>query len=339
MESLNILFTGKDAVEVRREPAREVGRGEILVETQRSLISTGTEGIVLGRKFEEGTHWANWINKYPHYPGYCNAGTVLEAGPDVKDFKPGDRIASRSAHGQYVVCDPASPRCAPIPDGVSVEAAAWFGMACIVQIGVRRAEHRMGDSVVVIGLGLLGQLVTQYVQLMGARHIIAVDTSQPRLDMALSHGATHVLKMGVEDARQSILDITDGALADVVYDVTGFPAVLAPALGLARDFGTLLLLGDAGTPSEQRLTSDVVTRGVRIVGGHDNYPPQSATRENRWTHRNMATLFFDYLLRGQMRVEDLITHRYAPADAPAAYHMLQTDRSGAMGVVFDWSQV
>ena len=311
MESLNVVFTGKDQVEVRREPVPALQSGQILVESQCTLISTGTEGIVLGRKFAAGTHWDDWV-KYPFVPGYNNAARVLEVAPDDS-----------------------SSRLSSIPSAISDEEAAWFGMAYIAQVGVHTAKHELGDAGVIVGLGLLGQLVTQYVRNLGAREIIVNDTSEMRLEMAKSHGATHVLKTGVEDARDRVLELTGGKGADVVYDATGFPAVFAPALGLVRKFGKMLLLGDAGTPSEQRLTPDVVTRGVRILGAHDGHAPGKETDHNRWTQRNMTDLFFTFLERGQMRVADLITHRYAPQ----AYQMLQTNRATAMGIVFDWTQV
>jgi len=342
MQSLNIVFTGKDQVEVRRELVPALQSGQILVESQCTLISTGTEGIVLGRKFEAGTHWDDWV-KYPLAPGYNNAARVLDVAPDVSNWKVGDRIASRSPHQQYRVldagADDSSSRLVPIPSAISDEEAAWFGMACIAQVGVHTAKHELGDAVVIVGLGLLGQLVTQYVRNLGAREIIVIDTSEMRLEMAKSHGATHVLKTGVEDARDRVLELTSGKGADVVYDATGFPAVFAPALGLVRKFGKMLLLGDAGTPSEQRLTPDVIRRGARILGAHDGHAPGKETDHNRWTQRNMTDLFFTFLERGQMRVADLITHRYAPQDAPQAYEMLQTNRATAMGIVFDWTQV
>jgi len=336
MESLNVVFTGQETVEVRREPVPELKSGQILVQTQRTLISTGTEGIIFGRRFAPGTHWDNWV-KYPFYPGYSNAGRVLQAGADVTGFRPGDRVAVRAGHRQYFATDPGNAR--RIPDGVADEDATWFGLANIVQNGIRRAEHDLGDDVVVIGLGLLGQLVVQYARLSGAREVIAVDTARPRLEMAKAHGATHVLEMGAEAARTAVSEITGGRLADIVYDVTGHAAVFAPALQLARRFGKLLLLGDTGTPSEQRLTSDVIVRGVRIIGAHDNNPPAEASDHAYWTHANMTRLFFAYLERGQMNVGDLVTHRYAPEAAPEAYRMLMTDRSSAMGVIFDWSKV
>lgn len=342
MQSLNIVFTGKDQVEVRREPVAALKSGQILIESQCTLISTGTEGIVLGRKFEAGTHWDDWV-KYPFAPGYNNAGRVLDVAPDVSNWKVGDRIVSRSPHQQYRVLDvsanDSSSRLGPIPAAISDEEASWFGMACIAQVGVRTARHELGDAVVIVGLGLLGQLVTQYVRNLGAREIIVIDTSEMRLEMAKSHGATHVLKMGVEDARSRVLELTGGKGADVVYDATGFPAVFAPAQGLVRQFGKLVLLGDTGTPSLQHLTPDVIRRGVRILGAHDGHAPDQESDNNRWTKRNMTDLFFTFLERGQMRVSDLITHRYAPQDAPAAYQMLQTNRATAMGIVFDWTQV
>lgn len=336
MDSLNIVFTAKNQVELRLEALPALEAGQILVESRCSLISTGTECIALSRNFAPGTHWDNWV-KYPFYAGYSNAGRVIEVASDVKSVRPGDRVALRKGHRQYCV---ASERDAlHIPDGVSDEAAPWFALGCIVQNGVRRAGHELGDDVVIIGLGLLGQLTVQYTRLFGAREVIAIDTATPRLEMARVHGATRVLTMSAADAKSHVDIVTGHRLADVVYDVTGHPAVFPCALGLARRFGKLLLLGDAGTPSQQCLTSDVVTRGVQIIGAHDNNPPQQATDHAFWTREHMGQLFFTYLKRGQIKVDDLITHRYAPEQAEAAYAMLMNDRTSAMGVLFDWSQL
>lgn len=337
MDSLTITFTGKEELALERLPVPEPGPGELLLETRASLISTGTECICYQRNFEPGTHWHHWV-QYPFYPGYSNGGVVVGLGEGVTGYELGQTVAYRAGHRQYAVM-PAS-MVTPIPTGVSAQEAAWIALAKIVQNGVRRAAHTMGDDVAVIGLGILGQLVVQYTRLMGARHVIAIDMAEPRLAFASEiSGATHTLQMSAGEAASHLAEITEGRMADVVYDVTGFPQVFASALSLPRKFGTLLLLGDTGVPSGQQLSSAVITRGLRIVGAHDSHPPQEATDFTPWSNQRISELFFTYLARGQMNVQDLVTHTYAPTEAKDAYTMLTTDRSAALGVLFDWTRM
>lgn len=130
-----------------------------------------------------------------------------------------------------------------------------------------------------------------------------------------------------------MLQQNEGRLADVVYDVTGHWAVLPQALPLARDHGKLILLGDSPHPSKQTLTDDVLSRQVQIIGSRSSWlPPQYAM----WTPQRMTELFFLYLQRGQMQVSDLITHRFRPERAPEVYRSLSEDRTGSMGVEFEW---
>jgi 2-desacetyl-2-hydroxyethyl bacteriochlorophyllide A dehydrogenase len=336
MQSRNIVFTGKDEVRLFTEPVREPGTGEVLMKAKQSLISTGTESICLNRLFAPGSHWDRWV-KYPFYPGYSMVGQVAAIGTDVKGIHEGERFALRTPHKEYVTVP--TRELYPVPDAISDEDAAWVALASIVQNGVRRAEHTLGDAVVVIGLGLLGQLVVQYLRLLGARQIIAVDVYEPRLVMAREHGATVTLAMGAQEAREPILTLTEGAGADVVYDVTGAAPVFSVALTLLRRFGRLVLLGDTGTPSEQRLNGDVVTKALSIVGAHDSNPPPISTDYAYWSKQRMVELFFTYLLRGDMRVSDLVTHRFSPLDAPEAYRVLREERMTAMGVLFDWTRL
>jgi threonine dehydrogenase-like Zn-dependent dehydrogenase len=114
--------------------------------------------------------------------------------------------------------------------------------------------------------------------------------------------------------------------------------VLEHALPLVRRFGKLVVLGDTGTPSQQRLTKDVVTRGIHIQGAHDTNPPPLSSDYAPWSHKQMVQLFFAYLARGDMRTTDMITHRFDPHNAPEAYRLLRVDRSNTLGVVFDWPQ-
>lgn len=336
MKSLNILFTGEDQVELCHEAVRPPGPDEVLVETATTLISTGTELTCLGRRFEPRTHWDQWV-RYPFNPGYSLVGRITATGENVEGWHEGDRVAARLPHRQCVIAP--ADQVYPVPDGLSDEEATWFGLATIVQNGVRRAEHALGQTVVVIGLGLLGQLAVQYARLQGAREVIAVDPVERRLAMARGGGATTTLAMGAAEAREAVLEMTVGAGADVVYDVTGAASVFPVALGLLRRFGRLVLLGDTGTPSAQHLTADVIRNGLTIVGAHDSHPPLVETDHAPWTRQRMAALFFTFLQRGDMRVADLVTHRFAPTEASAVYRLLHDDPAVAMGVIFNWTDV
>ncbi len=336
MQSLTIAFTGQEELRLESLPAPEPGPGELLLETRASLISSGTECICYQRNFEPGTHWHHWV-QYPFYPGYSNSGVVAGWGEGVTGFERGQKVAYRAGHRQYAALPAAAVTA--VPDGVSHAEAAWIALAKIVQNGVRRAEHVMGDDVVVIGLGILGQLVIQYVRLLGARRVIGIDPAAPRLAYAELSGATHALPLRADQALAPVQALTEQRLADVVYDVTGFPQVFASALALPRKFGTVLLLGDTGTPSGQQLSSNVITQGLRIVAAHDSHPPPTSSDFAYWSNQKIAELFFTYLARGQMNVKDLISHRYAPAQAQEAYAMLIRDRASAMGVLFDWTQL
>lgn len=328
-----IVFAGRQSAELRADRIA-LPEGELLIEVTRSLISAGTEMTIFNRQFAPGTHWDGWV-KYPFYPGYLVAGRIAKVGAGLAGYEVGQRVAARAPHASLVSVPPHSVM--RIPEAVSDDAACWMGLAKITQVGVRQARHRLGDNVVIIGLGQLGQLVTQYVRLSGADQIIAIDLSDARLEMAARHGATATLKLSAADAKAEVQRLTDGHGADVVYDITGHPAVLADALGLARREGTVVLLGDCGAPSEQAISGDLITRGLKIVGAHDTLPPRTPVEGIRWSAQDMHRLFMTHLQRGQMQVEDLITHRFKPADAAEAYHLLNRDRHSAMGVLFEWN--
>jgi 2-desacetyl-2-hydroxyethyl bacteriochlorophyllide A dehydrogenase len=333
MNRKSILFTGKDQLEFAQEPLPALNRNEILVQTTRSLISTGTEGIVLGRKFSAGTHYDAWV-KYPFRPGYCQAGKVIAIGDAVAGFNVGDRVATRGGHTSHAIVP--TVLAAKIPDGLSDDEAAWMGLGKIAQVGVRHAEHVMGDDVVIIGLGLVGQLVLQYVRLMGAGEIIAIDPAPMRLEMARAHGATATIARPANEAIDEVKRLANGRGPRVVYDVTGHHAVFPSALAMCADRGRVVLLGDAGSPELQHLTPDLLQRGLTIVGAHDRHLPNEPSPGIESDARRGFELFLKYLARGQMRVKVLITHRFKPDAAREAYSMLARERERAMGVIFEW---
>jgi threonine dehydrogenase-like Zn-dependent dehydrogenase len=121
-----------------------------------------------------------------------------------------------------------------------------------------------------------------------------------------------------------------GEQPDIVIDATGNPAVLPAALRLVRDHGRVVVLGDTGMPSKQHLTSDLVVRGIEIVGAHDSHVPAGDAE------KPVNELFFELVSSGRFNLEGLNTHTLPPTDCVNAYAVARDGRSETIGVVFDW---
>lgn len=346
MNSVNIVFPERERIAVIEEPVATPGPDEVLCEARRSLISTGTEMICLKGEMDPGTNWSEWI-RFPFHPGYGMAARVLEVGRDVEAVKPGDRVAVAAQHRQRFTFPPVIrenrvPRMsqwAPIPADVTDEDATWMSLACTTQVGVRRADLKLGETVGVVGAGILGQLVTQYLRVAGARRIVVIDPVAMRLEMAKAHGATDVLPVAVTEAADRVRDLTGGRMLDVVFDITGHAAVFPVATTLVRRMGRVVLLGDSPTPSRQALGPRIVSNSITIFGAHSTAVPAVESEFAPWTNQEMTALFFDFLRQKRMSVSSLVTHRHSPAEAPAVYAALLKDRSTAAGVIFDWSRI
>lgn len=335
MNSTYIVFPAKDRVSVQTEDIATPARGEVLCRARCSLISRGTERVCLTGIFDPDTNWAAWT-QYPFRPGYSMAAEVIAVGSDVQSWREGDRVVARSPHQQYFTSSP--DHLFPIPAGISDQDAAWATLATTAQLGVRRAQPELGERVGVVGMGMLGQLVVQYLAVMGCPQIIAIDRNPARVKLARTHGATHGIASDVDKARAAVELLTQRRQLDAVLDVTGNSRVLSAATALLRPFGKLVLLGDTPTPSQQTLGSHVVAHSLSILGIHALARPLRGSDFYPWGAAEMMSLFFEHLRQGRMRVADLITQRVSPLDALQAYEMLLRDHS-AMGVVFDWTRL
>ncbi len=223
-----------------------------------------------------------------------------------------------------------------VPADVSDDQACWASLACTTQLGVRRAQVELGETAVVVGLGVLGQLVVQYLRLSGARTIVAVDPVPARLDLARAGGATHTLALDAAAAVEAVRELTRGDMADVAFDITGHTAVLAPTTRLVRPLGRVVLLGDSPTPSRQQLGPRIVADSVSLIGVHASSAPAAPTLRDRWTLPAMTSLYFDLVRTARMDVDRLGTHRFSPQQAPAVYDALRADRTPYLGVYLDW---
>ncbi len=323
--SRRLVFTGKQSIDLEQFSLPAPALGEIRVRTEYSLMSTGTENIVLNRLFDPGTHWDQWV-KYPFYPGYCAAGTVETDG---EQLRAGDKVVYRGGHRSHGNVPEAD--CFPIPSGIAIESAPWFALAKIAFQGVRAAQYKVGDNVLIVGAGPIGQMSVRWAKAAGTASITVVDAVPERLSLATQGGATTVISSPIGEAQEAILKSSKGQLPNIVIDSTGHPQVFSAVLGLVEQFGKVVLLGDTGTPASQSLTHDVVARGLTIVGAHDCHnTPQ-------WNDRTITELFFSMVASGRFSLDGLNTHVFRPAEYQSAYNIANRERAKTMGILFDWT--
>jgi len=323
-----VCFPEQHLVAVEDCEVGEPGPGQVRIRALASQISNGTEGILLHRRFVPGTHWQNWFDSrggYPWRPGYALVGEVVSAGAGV-DLRPGQRLACRAGHASEQVVDVA--HCHPLDGAQDPQAAAWFALAKITFMGALAADAVLGEPVVVVGGGPIGQMAARWLRAAGAQPLLMVDPVEARLVHARRIGAT-ALCGPVADLVEAVRAATGGGAA-VVVDATGHAAVLPHALKMARDRGQVVLLGDCGNPGLQCLTGDVVSRGLRLVGAHDCHVTGA------WNERRIVDLFTSMVRDGRIDLTGLTTHVVPARRAPEAYAAIDRDPAGTLGVVLDW---
>jgi 2-desacetyl-2-hydroxyethyl bacteriochlorophyllide A dehydrogenase len=315
-------------VQLERFPLPSPGPHEVRVRIDVSLMSTGTENIVFNQLYDPGSGWENYA-KFPFYPGYAAIGTVEGAGEHAGPFRPGMRVACRSGHQSHV--NMWAGGCHPVPATLSQGEAVWFAPAKIAFQAKRVAGLQPGDRVLVLGAGPIGQMAVRWAHEAGATTVIAIDRNPVRAQLALAGGATAAPCLPVAEARDAILAANGGELPRVVIDTTGNAQVFATALGLARDFGTVALLGITGRPAQQSLTGDVVRRGLHIAGVHDCHDTPE------WNESTITKLFLDLSVAGRFPLGGLNTHFFAPDDCAEAYATANRERAKTMGILFRWT--
>jgi 2-desacetyl-2-hydroxyethyl bacteriochlorophyllide A dehydrogenase len=310
--AFRIVFTGKQQVELEDFELRSPRDGEVVVRSLHSLMSTGTENIAFNRNFDPGTHWDAWV-RYPFRPGYLTVGVTDDTG---------ELVFHRGTHASHHVI--ARERCTTIPDGVDARDATWCGLAKIAFSGLTVAGYRTGEDVVIVGAGPIGQMSVRWAHASGLASVTAVDVAPFRLELARRGGASHTIEATVAES----------GLSDVplVIDTTGNADVLADCLRICGRFGKVVLLGDTGRPQAQHLTSDVITKGLTIVGTHDTHD------RGGWPEPRVNAVFFELVSIGRFSLDGLITHVVDAREPAKAYELANTAREQTMGICFDWPQ-
>ena len=349
-------------------PAPITGRGDLLIETSVSLISAGTERMLvefgraslLAKARQQPDRIKAVLDKAKTYGllntidavrsklgqpiplGYSNVGVVREVGAGVEGFKVGDRVVSNGSHAEVVHVP--QNLCATIPDGVDDNDAAFTVVASIGLQGIRLAAPSLGEAFVVTGAGLIGLLTIQLLRAHGCR-VLAIDVDADKLALAARFGAeTCNLALG-GDAVAAGLAISGGRGVDGVLITASTTSndPVTQAARMCRKRGRIVLVGVAGLELER---ADFYEKELSFQvscsygpgrydpayeqGGHD-YPFGFV----RFTAQRNFEAILAMMAERRIDVVPLISRRIAFAEAPTAYDILSSDKT-ALGLLLEY---
>jgi len=327
MKGKRVVFAEKGLVKLEEFQLKELEPDQALIKSASTLISSGTEGAFL-------LAMPNTSQSFPQYPGYSNAGVVESVGSDVKGVCDGDRAVSWTNHASHVIED--AGRICAIPDGLSFDEAAFFALASIALNGVRKAGIELGESVAILGQGLVGQLALQLSKLSGAVPLIAIDMLNARLDASEKSGADLTINAEGKDLKGEVGRATEGDGVNVVIEATGNPDAIPLACKLASPYGRVILLGSTRGETRINFYSEVHKKAVTVLGAHASMRPARESHHGNWTDMDDAKLALKLMERGELKVKHLITDKLPYYKAPEAYGRA-IDKS-ALGIILDWHQ-
>lgn len=327
LKGKRVVFKDKGLVEIEDFVPKKPDLNQVLIESISTLISPGTETAFL-------MALPNTPAKFPIYPGYSNAGIVCAKGEAVTSLNIGDRVVSHKPHASHVLAEEREVE--KIPENLSFDEASFFALASIAMQGVRKADIELGESVLVLGQGLVGNLALQLAKLSGGIPVIGVDFYDYRLDVAKKCGADEVINPSKVDLKDAVAKATDGRGPDVVIEATGSPEAIPLALDLARTRGRVILLGSTRGVSTVNFYSLVHRKGVIIIGAHDSIRPAYESSRRFWTRKDDAKLSLKLISRGLLKVRDLITMKVRFEEAASAYRKLIDSKESTLGIILDW---
>lgn len=361
---LQNLSTGES--QLVEAPAPQARQGSLLIDTTASLISTGTERMlvdfgrsgliakargqpdkvrqVLDKVATDGLmSTVDAVRSKLGQPiplGYCNVGVVRESGADR--FRKGDRVVSNGPHAD-VVCVPKN-LCARIPDNVTDESATFTVVASIGLQGIRLAQPTLGEAFVVTGAGLIGLLTVQMLRSQGCR-VLAIDFDPEKLELARSFGAEVCNPAAGENPVEAGLAFSRGQGVDgvIITASTKSNDPIAQAARMCRKRGRIILVGVAGTNLNRAdFYEKELSFQVSCSYGPGRYDPQYEEHGHdypvgfvRWTQKRNFEAVLDLLASGALNVAPLISHRVPFDEAPRAYQLLSTDKT-ALGILLTY---
>ena len=328
MKSKTIKFTARNVVELcDTELCDTPEAGMILLKTVCTLISRGTELAVLS-----GT-----AGTLPAVLGYSAVAVVLDVGSGVTSVKKGDRCLCYHSKHSSIQLIPERDVVKIEDDTLPAKEAVFCVVGCMGFQGVRRCRPELGESLMVMGLGLLGQYAVQTARLSGCYPVIALDFDAKRRELALSNGADAAFAPDDPGLKEKIHALTDSKGVDMLIEVTGNPQAIVQGLKLTAKFGRCALVGCSRTATESIDFYNLVHRpGITILGAHNMARPLEENKPGVWTMREDMKTLLRLMAAGRLDAKRMLTRIADPADAPEIYAQLLKENSGVPGIVFDW---
>src|SRR5262245_25152631 len=328
-------------VEVREAELPDPGPNQVLVRTEASFVSAGTELAVY-----TGTHqWLKDPNlpdwKFPFRPGYSAAGEVVAVGAGVEGLRPGDRVSYPGNHAsaELLTLTHERGKLWTLPHGRGPDRAA---MACVARYGFGAAVRvglTLGRSAAVLGLGVIGQFALRCLQAAGAYPVVGIDGVAMRRAAATAAGADCVIDPAAGDVKRQLADALGTRGAEVVADATGIPDAVPVAMSLAGDGGQVVVVGSPrGKVKEVNFYDDLHRRYIEVTGAHGNmlFEPAHTRLAGAWDINKAQNWLLQALAKGQLNLKGLITHRIAPQELGTAYEGLLKKKEEYLSVVLRW---
>ena len=366
---LQNLRTGD--IEIAEGPCPVLKPGHLLIRSSASLVSPGTERMLL----EFGK--SNLLNKARQQPervrqvfekvktdgliptveavrskldqpiplGYCNAGEILEVGKGMEGFSLGDRLVSNGPHAEIVRVP--KNLCAKIPEGIDDDAAAFTVIGAIALQGVRLIQAGLGEYIVVIGLGLIGLTTVQILIANGCR-VLGVDLDPSRCALGRQFGAETVVVSEGQDVVEAAMAFSLGRGVDgvLITAETKSSKPVSQAAQMCRKRGRIVLVGMAGLDlNRSDFFQKELTFQVSCSYGPGRYDPDYEEKGHdypigyvRWTEQRNFEAVLDLMASGRLDVKPLITHRFSFAEAGKAYDLIAKKEEPYLGIILSYEK-
>lgn len=338
MKTKQIVFTEPNVAKLLDVDYALPAADEVTVSLEYSAISSGTEranlvGMRNGTGVEEGAP-----AHFPRTVGYSAAGIVTAIGSGVTDIQVGDRvIVYWGKHKKNITIS--RNNVVKIPDDVSTKEASMALISTFPLAAIRKTKLELGESALVMGLGILGVFAVQQLKAAGAYPIIAVDPVEDRRAFALKMGADFALDPTEADFCQRVKDLSEGGV-NVCIEVTGLGVGLVQALDCMKRFGRVALLGCTRSSQFQiDYYGKVHGPGITLIGAHTAARPKVESYPGYWTDEDDLKAVMRLIQGGRLNFKDMILEIHTPDEAPTVYDRLANDKNFPIGVLFDWTKL